>query len=303
MPADPARAPRTRCLRTVPAATLGPQVPQSPWAQAPLPCGAPPRRLQDQDERLRALLLSHQCPVSQGRGLQASLAQRRAPRNRPSGPATAPQPALAAFPVPRRRPRAPRPAPRRRPGARLLPVQRALRRGVRRWRARAVGPRGCPGAARAARSSSLLPPPESPQPPREQRFLILGNFLNEPGQAPHFLPAAPQRPGAPCAQRPPVRSLRPVRPPAPSAPLRLMPLGAPCAQDARRAQGGQLQPERSRILGKGWPQRPEVRGKAERSPLGAPPASLAQAGPSTQRGPLPTTEASAPATCSPFLLG
>ncbi|XP_059266135.1 basic proline-rich protein-like [Mustela nigripes] len=85
------------------------------------------------------------------------------------------------------------------------------------------------------------------QPPGARRFLILGNFLNAPGQAPHFLPAAaPQCPGpaprrcapVPRAPGPSGGPLAPRRPRAPGppclpcAPVPLRPGQAPSAASA-----------------------------------------------------------------------
>lgn len=102
---------------------------------------------------------------------------------------------------------------------------------------------------RAAPSSSLLPPPESPQSPSAWRFLILGNFLNAPRQAPHFLPAAAlHRPGTapqPLRRERPVCHVRPQRP--------------------GQGSGGWSAPEPSP---RGWPTRREAGGEKREEPGG-----------------------------------
>lgn len=105
-------------------------------------------------------------------------------------------------------------------------------------------PCGAPGAGPGRREDGrgAAPAAESPHPPSARRFLILGNFLNAPGQAPHFLPAAAPAPRAP--PQPPV-------PPAPKAP--------------REPRAGQRRPERAGTRRRGRPGRPEGRAAGDRS--------------------------------------
>ena len=104
---------------------------------------------------------------------------------------------------------------------------------------------------RAAPSSSLLQPPESPQSPSARRFLILGNFLNAPGQAPHFLPAAAFH--------------RPGTAPPPCAASAQCAACAPSAQGRAAAAGARGNPARGVGLRGGRPE-----GRRKRSRVGAP---------------------------------
>lgn len=115
---------------------------------------------------------------------------------------------------------------------------------VRRGRGGVGSPCGAPGAGPGRREDGrgAAPAAESPHPPSARRFLILGNFLNAPGQAPHFLPAAAPAPRAP--PQPPV-------PPAPKAP--------------REPRAGQRRPERAGTRRRGRPGRPEGRAAGDRS--------------------------------------
>lgn len=136
---------------------------------------------------------------------------------------------------------------------------------------------------RAAPSSSLLPPPESPQSPSAWRFLILGNFLNAPRQAPRFLQAAAlHRPGTapqPLRRERPVCHVRPQRP--------------------GQGSGGRSAPEPSP---RGWPTRREAGGEKREEPGGR---SLpipgrrrpGQGGLIPKKGARPTTGASCHLAC------
>lgn len=111
------------------------------------------------------------------------------------------------------------PSPKVRPGASNrgnarphLPMPGEARAGLGALVTRRARSRGQLRAQRRAASSSLLlPPPESPQPPNVRCFLILGNFLNAPGQA--RTSSRPPRPAARASCAPRV----PRAPPAPRA--------------------------------------------------------------------------------------
>lgn len=154
MPADSSSRPPDPQLPHRLRSTLGPESPQIPGPRPRSRAGAAPQRLQDQDKGLRSLLLSHQCPVVQ---------RPKAPSVPGTAPGTPkpvewarrcpPKRALASFPIPRRR--APRPAGEQ--GARLLPVQRGLRRGVRRVAGAGGGSLGLSRSS-AGREVLLAPP-------------------------------------------------------------------------------------------------------------------------------------------------
>lgn len=104
---------------------------------------------------------------------------------------------------------------------------------------------------RAAPSSSLLLPPESPQSPSAWRFLILGNFLNAPRQAR-------------TSSRPP-RSTAPGPPRSPCAASAQCAMCAPSAQGRAAAAGARRNPARGVGLQGGRPER-----RRERSRVGDP---------------------------------
>lgn len=236
-------------------------------------------------------------PLSKGRRLLVSLAQRRAPRNRSSGRAAAP-PNARSPPSPSRGagPRAPQ-ASRERASYLCSEACGAgpAGGGRGRWVLGAVpeqrGPRGPPCSSRRL---SRLSRSES------SASSFWATSLNAPGQAPHFLPAAPQRSGAPSAQVP----RAPPAPPAPPAP------SAPPAPNGPRALPVPIRPESSgRAEACEDPMErlaSEARGLREggEEPAGCPPASLAQArgllhpeGHCQPEKPLPLS-----VTGSPFLL-
>lgn len=203
--------------------SLDPRCPVSanPRAQAPLPCGSrtPEAPGSGQKAAIPASISSmSRRPKAEGSELPRHSAEH--PETGRVGARLPPQPALASFPVPRRQPRAPQASWERSSYLCSAAGTAGPEGGGRgRWVLGAVA------ESAAARSSLLLPPLESLQPPREQRFLILGNFLNRPGRprtssrprlAPrrplHSSPRAPPAPSAPPA---------PNEPPAPGAPREL----------------------------------------------------------------------------------
>lgn len=223
---DPLPLHRLRCDpgSPVPTESLGP---------GPAPVGAAPRRLQDQDERLRPLLLSHQCPVVPGPRAPS------VPGTAPGTPKPAewardcPQPALAAFPVPRRRPRAPQAGRERASYLCSGPCGAGSGGGGRgRWVLGAVlEQRGLRGPPRSSRRLSRLSRPES------SASSFWATSLTSLGR-----PCTSSRP-RPSAQAPPALKV-PRALPAPNAP--------PCAQctPAPNAPGCPLRPRRPESSGR-----------------------------------------------------
>lgn len=110
----------------------------------------------------------------------------------------------------------------------------------------------CPGSRARGRGVGRMAeeqsrPRESPHPPSARRFLILGNFLNAPGQAPHFLPAAAPAPVRPHSRPCPQRQMRRENPGQGSGGQSARVPGGEVALGGRRG-GGERPGERSTRL-------------------------------------------------------